>query len=110
MAVTSPPYPASGGQPPERPGVRPVYTRMKQLGRSDHDCLAFLRKLENYSKANGFPDGQGKLDDLYKQVGGRAGAASAISPIENHLRAPTAAWERLSRLKQFRDRAAKVPK
>jgi Peptidase family M48 len=87
-----------------------VYQRMERLGRTDHDCLGFLRKLESYAKANGFPDGQGKLEELYRQWGGKPGEAPAISPIENHLRAHTAAWDRLSQLKQFRDQAAKAPK
>jgi hypothetical protein len=87
-----------------------VYPRMRRLGRTDHDCLAFLRKLDSYAKANGFGEGQGKLEELYKQGGGKVNAVSAISPIENHLRAHTAAWERLSQLKQFRDQSAKIPK
>jgi hypothetical protein len=86
------------------------YQRMKRLGRTDHDCLAFLRKLETYAKANGFADGQGKLEDLHREGISKQGAASAISPIENHLRAHTAAWERLSQLKQFRDHAPKATK
>ena len=86
-----------------------VYQRMRRLGRTDHDRLAFLRKLDGYAKANGFDDGQGKVEELYKQWGGKPGVAPTISPIENHLRAHTAAWERLSQLKQFTEKAAKVP-
>jgi len=87
-----------------------VYQRMKRLGRSDHDCLAFLRKLAGYAQANGFADGQGKLEDLFKEGRGNPDGVSAISPIENHLRAHSAAWERLDHLKQLRDQAAKAPK
>jgi Peptidase family M48 len=87
-----------------------AYQRMQQLGRTEHDRLAFLRKLESYAKANGFEDGQGKVEDLYRQWGGKPGVAPAIAPIENHLRAHTAAWDRLGHLKQFRDRGAPLPK
>ena len=69
-----------------------VYRRMKQLGRSEHDCFAFLRKLDSYAKANGFDDGRGKVEDLFKDGRGKPDATPARSPIENHLRAHTAAW------------------
>ena len=52
-----------------------VYQRMQRLGRSEHDRLAFLVKLESYAKANGFEDGQGKVEELY-----RVWQASPASP------------------------------
>ena len=84
-----------------------VDQRMQRLGRSVHDRLAFLRKLDTYAKANGFGNGQGKVEDLYKQWSGKTGV---VSPIENHLRAHTAAWERLDQLKPLKQKAAAGPK
>jgi hypothetical protein len=78
-----------------------AYTRMKRLGRSDHDCLAFLRKLRSYARANGFDDGRGKPEDLTKIQTGPPESRVEYSPLENHLRAHPAAWERLDNLRQL---------
>ncbi len=69
---------------------RGTYARMRRSGRSDHECLAFLRKLEGYAKHNGFENGRVKP----KPNGD-------LSPIENHYRAHTATWKRLDHLKEF---------
>ena len=68
---------------------------MKQLGRSEHDSLKFLRILDSYAKANGFEHGRGKLEDLLKEQGGGPEKRREVSPIENHLartRPPTSGW------------------
>jgi hypothetical protein len=63
---------------------------MRRSGRSDHESLAFLRKLEGYAKNNKFENGRVKP----KPKGDS-------SPIENHYRAHTATWKRLDQLKEF---------
>ena len=78
-----------------------AYTRMKRLGRSDHDCFAYLRKLRSYAAANGFDDGRGKPEELTKAHSGRAFSGLELSPLENHLRAHPAAWERLNNLREL---------
>jgi hypothetical protein len=87
-----------------------VYQRMKRLNRSDHDCLAFLRKLERYAKANGFEAGRGKIETLMKGGSPKPDSASIVSPIDNHLRAHNAASERLDHLRKLRDQAAGATK
>ena len=82
-----------------------AYQRMKGLGRSDHDCFAFLRKLDSYAKANGFADRRGKPEDLLKSRAGKPDAFPVFSPIDNHLRAHPPALDRLDHLKQLRDDA-----
>jgi hypothetical protein len=64
-----------------------AYRRMKQRLRTDRECLAFLRKLDGFAQANGFYNGRAK-----------PGLGRDSSPIENHLRAHTAAWKRLKEL------------
>src|SRR5262249_29649333 len=62
-----------------------AYTRLKQLRRSDHECLKFLHLLDGYAKRNGFGNGRGKLEDLAKQPRGDRKGDLLFSPIENHL-------------------------
>jgi hypothetical protein len=87
-----------------------AYQRMKRLQRSDHDCLAFLRKLERYAKDHDFADGRGKIETLIRDGSLKPGSASTVSPIDNHLRAHTAASERLDHLRKLRDQAADATK
>jgi Zn-dependent protease with chaperone function len=79
-----------------------AYRRMRGLGRSEHDCLGFLRKLNNYAKTHGFPNGRGKLEDLLKQQPRDGEGAPVFSPIDNHLRSHPAAYDRLNQLKALR--------
>lgn len=67
-----------------------VYRRMRQLGRTDREVLAFLRKLEGNAKDNGFYNGRAKPKP-----------SRDSSPIDNHIRAHTAAWKRLKQLKEI---------
>jgi Peptidase family M48 len=55
-----------------------AYHKLKQLRRSEHECLKFLRILDNYAKAHNF---------------------------DNHLRSHPAAYDRLNRLKELRSPA-----
>jgi hypothetical protein len=87
-----------------------AYRHMKLLRRSEHDCFAFLRKIDSYAKANGFDDGRGKIEDLLKKGRRKTDDISTISPIENHLRAHPSAWERLDELKKLRDQSAGLTK
>ena len=87
-----------------------IYQRMKRLQRSEHDCMAFLRKLERYAEANDIANGRGRFEDLIKDRSGKPDTARVASPIDNHLRAHPAASERLGRLKKLRDQAAGATK
>ncbi len=77
-----------------------VHRKMKEHGRSDFECLSFLRKLQTYAESHNLDGGRGKLADLVRMAPEREGA---ISPVENHLRAHTAAFERLHELQKIRD-------
>ena len=67
-----------------------AYVRMRQAGRTDHECLAFLRKLDGYARKNGFVNGRAKPKP-----------SGDTSPLENHYRAHVATWDRLKHLKDF---------
>ncbi len=84
-----------------------AYRAMKRIGRSDYECLRFLRKLESYANAQDFADGHRDLQGLLKLDGGESKANLIISPIDNHLRAHTAPKSRLDKLKQLKDQFAK---
>ncbi len=84
-----------------------AFHQMKRIGKSDYECLRFLRKLEYHAKAEGFADGRGKLDDLLKINGGDPKVRPVISPLDNHLRAHPAPKIRSDALKQLRDQNAK---
>jgi hypothetical protein len=78
-----------------------VYRRMKGLRRSEHDCLSFLRKLDQYAKSHGFPNGRGKLEDLLQDQPRKGQDGPTVSPIDNHLHSHPAAYDRLARLKEL---------
>ena len=77
-----------------------AYNKLRQLGRSEHDCRKFLRLVDSYAKANGFENGRGKLADLFRPEDHAPSDRPGHSPIENHLRSHPAAYERLKALKQ----------
>jgi Peptidase family M48 len=87
-----------------------AYRKMKQIGRSDYECLRFLRILESYAREQGFADGRRNLEDLFKINGANPRASAIISPLDNHLRAHTAPKRRLDQLKLLRDHVAKGAK
>ncbi len=74
-----------------------VFRRMRSLGRTNRECLAFLNKLEGYAKIHGFENG-------------RAKPSPDSSIVDNHLPAHTAAYKRLKRLREIRDQASAPPK
>ncbi len=74
-----------------------VFGRMRTLGRTNRECLAFLNKLDGYAKIHGF-------------VNGRAKPSPNSSIIDNHVPAQTAAYKRLKRLKELRDQVSTPPK
>jgi len=81
------------GYSPERldyDADRWAFDRMTRLGRSKRERLAFLRKLEGFSKIHGFENGRTAL---------KLGPESA--PAENHLRAHPAAYKRLKSLESL---------
>jgi len=84
-----------------------AYRAMKWIGRSDYECLRFLRTLESYAKSQGFADGHCNLEGLLKLDGGESKANLIISPLDNHLRAHTAPKSRLDKLKALRDQFAR---
>jgi hypothetical protein len=66
-----------------------VYDRMRSLGRSKRETLAFLNKFAGYAESHGFPNGQAKV---------RLDTESSLLDI--HYRRQTAAWRRLAHLKE----------
>jgi hypothetical protein len=72
-----------------------VFERMLRLDRSRLELLAFLRKFENYAKANGFENQRGRPDPG--------------NPIDNHLRAHVIPRSRLKQLANFLPPAASKP-
>jgi Peptidase family M48 len=65
-----------------------VYSRMRNLGRSKRESLAFLNKLDGYATRHGFRDGQAKVH-----------LAPDSSLLDIRYRRQTAAWRRLDHLK-----------
>lgn len=78
-----------------------AYRRMKALGRSEHDCLKFLRILDRYAKSHGFEHGRRKPQALLAGKRGEPEAVSEFSPVDNHLSSHPAAYDRISRLKRL---------
>jgi Zn-dependent protease with chaperone function len=78
-----------------------AYHKLRQLRRSEHDCLKFLRILDSYAKAHQFENGKGKPEELLKEQRRDPKAQRAFSPIDNHLRSHPAAYDRLNRLKEL---------
>jgi Zn-dependent protease with chaperone function len=68
-----------------------AFERMKGLDRTKREGLAFLRKLETYSEANEFANGRGKPVKLGPDA----------SPVDNHLRAHSAPYDRLKALEKL---------
>ncbi len=70
--------------------------RMRQAGRSRHETMAFLRKLEDFARKNGFENVPRKPTDDPGSV-----------PLDNHLRAHPIPRARLKGLKALLDPPAK---
>jgi Zn-dependent protease with chaperone function len=66
-----------------------AYRQVMQIDESRYDALKFLRKLKDYAESHGFYDGRAHY---------RPGVDS--TPVSNHLRAHTAAWDRLNHLEE----------
>jgi Peptidase family M48 len=66
-----------------------VLSRMRSLGRTNRETLAFLRKLDGYAEKHGFKNGHAKV---------RLGPETSLLDI--HYRRQTAAWRRLDHLKE----------
>jgi len=66
-----------------------VFDRMRNLGRSKRETLAFLNKLDGYASKHGFKDGKAKVQ-----------LHSDSSLLDIHYRRQTAAWRRLEHLKE----------
>jgi hypothetical protein len=69
-----------------------VLNGMQRLQRSRREILIFLKKLEGYSKKNGFENGRAKPQ-----------AGQGISLLENHYRSQTAARKRLKHVTELID-------
>jgi len=76
-----------------------AYRQLIGLDHTRYEALKFLRKLKGYAEAHEFNDGRAKYEP-------RPGS----SPVENHLRAHTAAWMRLDDLESFIDQVSTKPK
>jgi hypothetical protein len=72
-----------------------AYRQVMQIDDSRYDALKFLRKLKSYAESHGFYDGRAHY---------RPGVDA--TPISNHLRAHTAAWDRLNHLEEITAPAA----
>jgi predicted Zn-dependent protease len=76
-----------------------AYRQLIGLDHTRYEALKFLRKLKGYAEAHDFNDGRARYEP-------RQGS----SPVENHLRANTAAWLRLDELESFIDQVSTKPK
>jgi hypothetical protein len=76
-----------------------VMNKMKQSQRTRRETLAFLQKLEGYSRDHGFYSG--RMQPQPKRD---------LSPVENHYRAQISARERLKHLKEVLGPSAVAPK
>ena len=66
-----------------------VSSRMRSLGRTNRETLAFLKKLDGYAEKHGFKNGKAK-----------ASLGPDSSLLDIHYRRQTAAWKRLDHLKE----------
>ena len=76
-----------------------AYRQLIGLDHTRYEALKFLRKLKGYAEAHDFNDGRARYQP-------RPGS----SPVENHLRAHTATWERLDMLESFINATSTKPK
>jgi hypothetical protein len=76
-----------------------VLNGMQRLQRSRREILIFLKKLEGYSRKNGFENGR-----VQPQAG------QGISLLENHYRSQTAARKRLKHMTELIDSDPNAPK
>ncbi len=76
-----------------------AYRQLVALDHTRYESLKFLRKLKGYAEVHDFNDGRARYEP-------RPGS----SPVENHLRANTAAWMRLDELESFIDQVSTKPK
>jgi len=76
-----------------------AYRQLVSLDHTRYEGLKFLRKLKGYAEAHDFNDGRAKYEPRPDS-----------SPVENHLRAHTAAWMRLDELESFIDQVSTKPK
>jgi predicted Zn-dependent protease len=76
-----------------------AYRQLVGLDHTRYEALKFLRKLKGYAEVHGFNDGRARYEPK-----------PGSSPVENHLRAHTAAWMRLDELESFIDQAARKTK
>ena len=67
-----------------------AYRQLIALDHTRYESLKFLRKLKGYAEVHDFTDGRAR----YKPQRGS-------SPVENHLRAHTATWQRLDELESY---------
>jgi len=76
-----------------------AYGQLIRLDHTRYEALKFLRKLKGYAEAHGFYNGRIKYQ-----------LQPGSSPVQNHLRAHTAAWRRLDELESFIDQVSRKPK
>jgi Peptidase family M48 len=83
-----------------------AYERMKKQGRSRYQIQAYLRKLEDYSKKNGFENFPLKPTDGF-EVNPRPTDPPRVPPLDNHLRSHPVPYKRMKALKALIDSAPK---
>lgn len=78
-----------------------AYHEMSRRGRTNYECLKFLKMLDRYARANNFDARRGKPEELFEQLRRSPAGERAFSPIDNHLRAHPPAFERLRHLQEL---------
>ena len=84
-----------------------AWERMKKLGRSRYQIQAYLRKLEDYSKKNGFENFPLKPTDGFEHNPPKATDPPRVPPLDNHLRAHPVPYKRMKALKVLMNPAQK---
>ena len=80
--------------------------RMRKLGRSRYQIQAYLRKLEDYSKKNGFENFPLKPTDGF-EPNPKPTDPPRVPPLDNHLRAHPVPYKRMKALKALMNPAPK---
>ena len=84
-----------------------AYERMKKQGRSRYQIQAYLRKLEDYSKKNGFENFPLKPTDGFEHNPPKPTDPPQVPPLDNHIRSHVVPYKRMKALKALMDPAPK---
>ena len=84
-----------------------AWEKMAKQGRSRYQIQAYLRKLEDYSKKNGFENFPLKPTDGFEHNPPKPTDPPQVPPLDNHIRAHVVPYKRMKALKALMDASQK---